>query len=120
MSQLQDETFVANADMDTHRYTLVVNSAGLLVDRQFTGGGKVCGVLQNKPKSGEAATVRRHGMSRVRAGGTIVGGGEFTSTISGTAVAVGSGDFVVGDAVTGVASGGFFDAYITLSGWKPL
>ena len=120
MGQLQDETFIANADMDTHRYTLMVNSAGQLVNRQFTAGGKICGVLQNKPKSGEAATVRRHGRSRVRAGATITAGGEFSVTASGTAIMVASGDFVAGDAVTGVASGGLFDAYLTLGGWKPL
>ncbi len=118
MSDFNDETLVANSDLSTFQYTLQVQSIGNLTDRNLTAGGISAGVLQNKPQSGEAAQVRMFGVSRIKAGGTIVQGAEFTNTVSGTAVAVASGDYAVGQAMTGVASGGIFKGFINHSGWK--
>ena len=83
-----------------------------------TLGAVATGVLLNKPQAGEAASVCVLGPSKVFAGGTIVAGGLFASTASGTAVAVASGNFIVGKALTGVASGGIFDAVITCAGYN--
>jgi hypothetical protein len=76
------------------------------------------GVLQNKPKSGEHATVRVFGRSRIKAGGTITAGGAFTVTANATATAVASGQYILGIAITGVASGGIFTGFINHAGYK--
>lgn len=111
-----NDTFIADADLDAYQYTIMVNSTGPRVNRNFSGGGRSIGILQNKPKSGEHATVTVLGKTRVLAGGTITAGGGFTNTISGTAVAVTSGQLELGTAYTGVASGGIFEGYITHAG----
>lgn len=113
-----DETMVANNDLDGYQYHIMVNSVGPICDRNYVAGGISAGILQNKPKSGEHAAVRMFGKSRIKAGGTIVGGEEFTATVSATATAIASGDFGIGLAITGVASGGIFEGLIHLGGWK--
>lgn len=113
-----DETFVANNDLDDYQYHILVNSTGNLVDRAVSAGALCCGVLQNKPKSGEHATVRMLGRSRIKAGGTITAGNAFTTTASATATAAGSGQYILGIAITGVASGGIFQGLITHAGYK--
>ena len=74
------------------------------------------GVLQNKPESGENATVTILGKTRIMAGGTITAGAGFTTTLSATATATASGDYELGRSITGVASGGIFEGVITHGG----
>lgn len=64
------------------------------------------GILQTKPKSGEAGTLTVLGRSKFKAGGTIALANRLTSTTSGFLVAVSSGDAGVGFALGAVASGG--------------
>ena len=111
------ETFVANADLSAKQFYLVVNSTGNLLG-VAGAGAVVAGVLQDKPQSGEHGTVTILGRSRVRAGDTITAGGLFTSDATGTAVAVTSGTYAAGLALTGVASGGIFDGLINHAGYK--
>lgn len=113
-----NQTFIANVDLSTYQYHIMVNSAGPRVERGATLGEAVLGVLQNKPQSGEHATVTCLGYSKVKAGGTIAAGGDFSVTASGTAVAVASGYYILGRALTSVASGGFFEGIITHAGYK--
>lgn len=112
-----EETFVANANLSTKQYYMVVNSAARLAD--IAGSGAiVAGVLQNKPESGQHAEVVVLGKSKVKAGGTITAGQVFMSDASGSATAVTSGLWIAGLAITGVASGGIFDAIIGPGGYK--
>lgn len=113
-----NQTFIANADLSTYQYHIVVNSAGPRVGRSATAGEPVIGVLQNKPQSGEHATITCLGFSKVKAGGTITAGGDFSATASATAVAASSGEYILGRALTSVASGGVFEAIITHAGYK--
>ena len=113
-----DETFVADNDLDSYQYHIVVNSKTNLVDRVATSGLGCIGVLQNKPKSGEHADVTLVGRCRVIAGGTIAGGGEFMSTASGTATDATSGGYILGTALTSVASGGIFTGLLSHAGYK--
>lgn len=115
---LNDETFKANADHTSNQYKFMVNSGSdSRVDLAGTAGEKVIGVLQNKPgAAGRAASVRVRGKSRIRAGGTIVGGGGFQTDASGTAIATTSGSQEVGTAITSVASGGIFEGEINQPG----
>lgn len=112
-----DETFVANADLSAKQFYLVVNSTGNRIGASGAGAAAI-GALQDKPQSGENGTVRLMGRSRIRAGDTITAGGIFASDANGTAVAVTSGTYGVGTAITGVASGGIFDGMITHAGYK--
>lgn len=111
MSDFVNDSFKANADLSSSQYYMLVNSVGNLVDAAGSGA-VVIGVLQNKPESGEHASVTMVGKTRVKAGGTITEGQLFMSDASGTATAVTSGQWVAGHAITGVASGGYFDAVI--------
>jgi len=116
MSIYTDETFVANADLTGKQYSIVVNSTGNRVGLSGAAAAAV-GVLQDKPNTGEFGTVRVAGRSRVRAGGTIADGGLFTSDATGGAVAVASGGYALGHAITGVASGGTFTGNINHAGY---
>ena len=53
-----------------------------------TGNSRVVGVLQNKPESGQAASVAIGDTAKVVAGGTVAIGGEVESDANGAAVAV--------------------------------
>lgn len=117
-STTNHETFVANEDLSTHQYKLMVNSANQLVARADTAGEATIGLLQTKPTSGRTASVAVLGKSRCFAGGTITAGANITATASATATAVASGDYILGNALTGVASGGLFMLEITHAGWK--
>ncbi len=118
MGQFRDETFISVTSLNIYQYHLMVNSTPNLIERNFVAGGRITGTLQNKVGNAQHASIRMAGKSRVFAGGTITAGDEFTSSASATAVAVASGDFVGGQAITSVASGGIFEAEMTMAGWK--
>lgn len=75
-----DESMIAGADQSAKQFYLVKQSALDTVVICAAAADRVFGVLRNKPKSGEAATVR------------ITGIAEVISDGSGTAIAV--GDYV--------------------------
>lgn len=68
-------------------------------------GDTAIGLLQNKPESGEDASLVYSGRSRYRAGGAITTGGRMTCAASGWVTAAGSGDAIVGRALSTVTSG---------------
>ena len=117
MADRVDQTYVAAEDLSTHQYKIVVNSTGG-VGRVGTAGARCAGVVQNKPKINEAADVTMLGYARCFAGGTIALGDDISSTASGTATAAASGDYIIGQAITAVASGGIFDAMVVHVGYK--
>lgn len=81
------ETFTAAADLSAKRYHLVRLSAADNVNQASNPGGTDnLGVLQNKPESGEAATVIMGGMAKVVAGSSMAVGALFTTSASGRAV----------------------------------
>jgi hypothetical protein len=67
--------------------------------------GAAAGILQNKPKSGEEASLAYLGMSKFRAGGAVSQGDELTVTTSGWVTAASSGDRTVGRARFAASSG---------------
>lgn len=76
-----DETYTAGADLSAKQYYAVKDTTTVnTVDVPSAATDDACGILQNKPKSGEAALVRHFGIS------------EAVSDGSGTAIAV--GDYV--------------------------
>jgi len=59
----RDVTFVAAADLSSYQYCAVYVSAAGKVNVQTTNNGRVAGILQNTPESGEEAIVRVDGTS---------------------------------------------------------
>jgi hypothetical protein len=118
MSTFFTEAFIANEDLSTHQYKIMVNSTGDLVGRAATAGESAIGILDNKPESGQDATINTAGVSRCIAGGTIVAGNEITTTASATGTVATSGTYILGKAITGVASGNTFKMTITNAGYK--
>ena len=109
---------ISNADLSAYQYHFMVNSGTRRVDRSDTAGESTFGVLQNKPAAANRdASVCAQGRTKMFAGGTIVGGADITVTLSATAVTAASGDYIVGKAITGVASGGIFDGVIVHAGF---
>jgi len=64
------------------------------------------GILQNKPESGENATIADEGISKVVAGAAITQGLHVTCNGSGRAAAVGSGDVALGRALEAAGADG--------------
>lgn len=65
------------------------------------------GILQNKPKSGEDASLVVAGLSKFQAGGTITAGARLKCTSGGWFTVAASGDQTVGFSRFAVASGAF-------------
>ena len=113
-NRLKSEAFTAAVDLSTSQFHIVdLDSTALNVTIGAADGG--FGILQNKPQSGEHATVAVEGMSKCIAGGAISVGNYITSAASGYATAVASGlsaKKVIGRAVTAAASGSVFTVEI--------
>ena len=78
-------SMVAREDLSDAQYKILnVHDANGVKLRVAAGAG-VLGVLDNKPKSGESATVVVAGLTRCFAGATITAGSFITVTASGTA-----------------------------------
>lgn len=77
----------ADADLSASRYLFVVPTAsnGCAL---AGANSRALGVLQNKPKSGEAATVLTEGQTKVVAGGAFAIGDYVKSDAAGKAVQV--------------------------------
>ena len=118
MSTRQYLSMVAREDLSTAQYKIVnVHDANGIKLRVAVGTG-VLGVLDNKPKSGENATVVVEGLTRCFAGATITAGSFITVTASGTATAVVSGQYMLGKAIIGCASGSTFQLLIQHNGFR--
>lgn len=107
MSTFQEgntNSFLAGADLSTKQYYVVKRSSS---DRQkvvlaAAATDVIVGVLQNAPKSGAEASVRKSnaaGTGLVKAGGTIAIGDKLTSDSNGKAVAT----TTLGDNYFGIA-----------------
>ena len=95
-------TKVAGEDLSSAPQFIAVNlTDGKAAANAIAAGG----ILQNKPKSGEHATVFYSGESEFRAGGTITAGQRLTVAASGWLTTPTSGGFSVGKAIDACASG---------------
>ena len=79
----QDVTYKAGADLSTKQYYAVeLNSSGEVV---VAGAGEFFGVLQNKPTSGQAATVRLRGRTKWLTAAVMTPGAYVASDAAGKA-----------------------------------
>ena len=94
----------AGADLTAKQYhAVVVNSSGAAA----AAGANVfvAGVLQNKPNSGQPATVTYGGVSKAVCGGNVAAGAKLTTDSAGKLVTATTGQAVVGTALAAGASG---------------
>lgn len=102
----------AGADLRNNQFTAVRISTGAglftdtCTDRQTAGAGMAIGVIQNRPNSGEAATVAYGGLTKMVGGGTVTAGLLVTCDTSGRAINASSGDVAIGRAMETLATAG--------------
>ena len=93
---------VAGADLSSGAQFKVIAVGGTIAATNLAG----IGILQNRPKSGENASLVYDGHAKAYVGGgAITAGAALKVTTSGFLVAVASGDGAVAKAVTAAASG---------------
>jgi hypothetical protein len=101
-------SLAAGEDLSSRQYFVVSLDDGSL----STNGAEAGGILFNKPKSGEAATIGVLGFMKFRAGGgTIAKDAWLTVTTSGYCVTAGSGYHLVGKCRAAVTSGSIGTGY---------
>jgi len=100
-------TLKAAADLSAKRYFIMRQSAEGSCNMASLGTtSQVIGVLQNKPESGENATIADSGKSKVVAGAAIAQNLQVASDGTGRAVACGSGDMSIGRALQAAGAAG--------------
>jgi predicted RecA/RadA family phage recombinase len=98
-------TLVAGADLSALQYTFVTLDAAGKVVANTTNGGKVLGVLQNKPTAGLPCEIVHEGICPVLAGAAIASCGTVMSNASGKAIASATtGSTIVGYALETAAA----------------
>lgn len=105
-------SWVASGDLSGHQFRLVTFAGNNCL--ATTSGAALAGVLQNKPRNAEHASVVGFGYSKLFIGGSMGAGGEFMAGASGVAVAVGSGQFCGGHLLTNGNSGEIVEAYVSI------
>lgn len=111
---------VAAADLSADQFLFVVmSSTGIALNS--SAGGKVLGVLQNKPTAGQAADVWADGsVSKVVASTAITKGAAITSTAAGKAVTATSGQNIAGYALDAAgADGDLISVFLAYRGTVP-
>jgi hypothetical protein len=117
-----DVTMIAEWDLRTFQYAPVIIGTGdqkVIVSSQV-GDGPLVGVLQNKPQSGHAATVRVSGVSKFKAGLTIVRGVKIKGGAGVQSVITGNSGHMIGIALESAASGSNFQGVVTPGQYAPL
>ncbi|HEV8642067.1 MAG TPA: capsid cement protein [Methylomirabilota bacterium] len=110
-------TLIAAADLSASQYTLVRLSAARACNvASLATDSALVGVLQNKPKSGENATVGYLGKTKVVAGAAITVGAILSTDSSGHAITVVSGAVAFGRALE---AAGAADQIITAIMYAP-
>lgn len=94
---------VASVDLTAHHLNIVAARTANCVDVASLSNPALTagpiGVLYNKPKAGQMASVAVFGQARVRAGAAIAVHKMVTTNASGRAVEAASGDIIIGRAL---------------------
>lgn len=101
--RVEARTALAAQDMRTKQYrALRASAAGecQIASNAAATPGEIVGVLQNKPNSGEHATIGMAGKSKIFCGSAVNANRLITIQDSGEATNAGSGDFAFGFALT--------------------
>lgn len=110
MSIKGTNTVEAAADLSAIQYHIMRLSAVNKCNMSSNAADSdMCGILQNKPQSGEPATIQYFGPGRAVAGATVTAGDHITCDGSGRAITVTSGSMSLGQALETGASGNTID-----------
>lgn len=102
-------------DLSSHQFGIVQLDASGDLEKGESATDLLVGVLQNKPESGEMATYRFHGTSKVKAGGSISIGDWVTSDSSGHAVATTTdGNITIGRALEAADDGDIIEVQLNV------
>lgn len=103
-------SFVASGDLSGSQFRLVAFDGNNVF---LPTSGMLCaGVLQNKPKHGEHASVIGIGYSKVQVGAALNSRAPFQAGSSGFALAVDSGSWTQGVIITTTVSGEIGEALV--------
>lgn len=109
-NQLRIQGATAGADLSTSQFRLVQkNTSANAYALANAIGEHAHGVLQNKPTSGQAAVICAVGVTKVRAGGALTAGDQFTTDASGQAItraATSIDDSNLGHVIEGASAAG--------------
>lgn len=96
----------AAADLSAKQFHFVKVTAANKVNIATAAGESVLGVLQNKPKAGEAADVMALGITKVKIGvGGLTAGAVYETAADGTAIAVTAAKVGMGTVLSGGNAG---------------
>jgi hypothetical protein len=106
---------IAGEDMTAKQFYIVQLAADGDVEVGEGATDLLVGVLQNTPDSGEQATYRFLGTSKVIAGGTVAIGDWVTTDANGKAVATTTdGNITIGRALQAAVSGDIFEVQLAI------
>ena len=113
-------TFEAGADLSAKQYYFVKLSAANTVNVCTAITDIPIGILQNKPGSGEAATVCLFGISKVSANGTLAAGNLIGTSADSQADAIAAGSdttvYTMGQALEAAAAGDTVSMFLNPTG----
>ena len=109
---------LAGADLNTGGGTGAQYKAVAVGGTIAAANGAAMGLLQNKPKNGEDATIGYFGHMKGTAGAAITAGNRVKVTTSGYLIAVTSLDVPCGNAVTTAASGATVEGLFNFIGLR--
>lgn len=96
----------AAADLSAKQFRIVKVTGTLAVNLTTVKGEAAFGILQNKPKSGEAADVWTVGVSKIVAGvGNLAAGATYEADTDGSAVTAEAGKVGLGTVLIGANAG---------------
>jgi hypothetical protein len=110
--------FIAKADADLSGlqfYAVEMTADDQIGITTLTPGVRAAGILQNKPESGQHATVCPLGVSKVRVINNSTYGDVISVADSGWVTAVDSGIGAIGFIINGCTSGGIATAFINMA-----
>jgi hypothetical protein len=106
---------IAGEDMTAKQFYIVQLAADGDIEVGEGATDLLVGVLQNAPDSGEQATYRFLGTSKVKAGGTIAIGDWVTTDSAGKAVATTTdGNITIGRALAAAVDGDIFEVQLSI------
>lgn len=110
MSEILGGSFVASGDLSDDQWKLVQFT---YPDVFLATSGTLAGVLTNKPRDNEHAAVERLGYIKLMLGSSMAAGTEFMAGGGGLATVAASGQFTLGNVVTGGDSGDIVRAFLS-------
>lgn len=113
---ISQDAAVDLSDQAANRYRAVKYDAQGNIIKFAAVGDLPAGILQNEPTVGQPARLGVGGVSKVRAGGAIGAGVEFTFAADGRAVAAAVGSYVIGTTMEAAVAGDIISAHISVPG----